>query len=106
LHTALRRLPHGTVAINSWTGLGYGLGCTPWGVPATAPWQCGIGWAHDLWAEPALQRVVLEAPFRSWPPPPWLPGRRGGAAALRALTFYYASPSLRRLAAVLFHACR
>jgi aldehyde dehydrogenase (NAD(P)+) len=106
LDAALRRLPHGTIAINTWTGLGYGLGSTPWGVPATAPWQCGIGWTRDLWHAGALQRVVLEAPLRHWPAPPWLPGRRGAAAALRALTHHCAEPSLRHLAATACHACR
>jgi aldehyde dehydrogenase (NAD(P)+) len=104
LDAALRRLPHGTIAINTWTGLGFGLG-TPWGVPAQAPWQHGIGWARDLWRQP-LQRVVLEAPFHPWPQPPWLPGRRGAAAALRALTRHYCAPSSLRLAAVACHACR
>jgi hypothetical protein len=106
LRAAIARLPHGTVAINTWTGLGYGLGSTPWGVPADARWQHGIGWAHQIWPGVAVRRVVLEAPFRPWPPPPWLPGRRAAAAALGALTRHYCAPSPRRMAAVAFHACR
>jgi len=105
LDAAVRRLPHGTIAINTWTGIGYGLG-TPWGVPASAPWQCGIGWARDLWSGGALRRVVLEGPFHPWPAPPWSSGRRGAAPALRALVRHYASPAPRHLAAVVCHACR
>lgn len=105
IDAAVRRLPHGTVAINTWTGLGYGLG-TPWGVRASAPWRCGTGWSRDLWGHRGLQQVVLEAPFRSWPPPPWSSGRRGAAATLRALVHHYTSPSLRQLAAIACHACR
>ncbi|MBX3463049.1 MAG: aldehyde dehydrogenase family protein [Planctomycetes bacterium] len=103
---ARARLPHGTLAENAWAGLGYGLGSAPWGVPATAPWPHGIGWARDLWQAGAVQRVELAAPFGAWPPAPWLPGRRGGAAALRALTHHYADPSPRHLLATAVHACR
>ncbi|MBL9079409.1 MAG: aldehyde dehydrogenase family protein [Planctomycetes bacterium] len=106
LAAALGRLPHGTLATNTWAGLGFGLGSTPWGVPADAPWQHGIGFARDVFGLPDLRRVALEAPFASWPPPPWSPGRRGAAAALQALTRHYAHPSPRHLAATVFHACR
>lgn len=106
LPRAIAQLPHGTIAINTWTGLGYGLGSAPWGVSADAPWQHGIGQVHHLFPERHVRRVVLEAPFRTWPPPPWLPGRRGSAAALRALTRHYVSPSLLHLGAVACHAVR
>ena len=101
----LRALPHGTLAINTWTGLGFGLGL-PWGVPAGAPWQHGIGFARDLSGRAPLRRGVVEAPFRSWPAPPWLPGRRSAPATLRALTHHYAAPSWHRLATTALHGLR
>ncbi|HEX6812449.1 MAG TPA: aldehyde dehydrogenase family protein [Planctomycetota bacterium] len=92
-------LPHGTVAINTWTGVGYGLGTTPWGVPADAPIEHGSGWARDTtFAD--VQRVVIEAPFRPHPLPPWMPAHRAGLGTLRALTLHTLRPSLLRLAAV------
>ncbi len=106
LHAALDALPHGTIAINCWTGLGYGLGNTPWGVPPGSPWQCGVGWTRDTTCLPGVQRVVVEAPLRPRPLPPWLPAHRGAASTLRALTNYYLAPSPLRMLATAAHALR
>jgi len=95
---AVRALPHGTIAINCWTGLGYGLGVVPWGVPASAAWQHGAGWTRGTLCLPATTRTVIEAPFRSRPLAPWLPAHRTGSATLSALTHHYLDPSPLRLA--------
>lgn len=104
LERTIGQLPHGTVAINTWTGLGYGLGCTPWGVPDGARPEHGAGWARGVWGLRPLRRVVIEAPFRPRPLPPWLPGHRAGATTLRALTHFLLRPGLLRLANVTAHA--
>ena len=98
LDATVATLPHGTIAVNCWTGLGYGLGVVPWGVPTTAAWQHGAGWTRGTLCLSATTRTVIEAPFRSRPLPPWLPAHRTGAATLRALTQYYLAPSPLRLA--------
>ena len=95
---AVVRLPHGTIAINTWTGLGYGLGSTPWGAPPDAVPEHGRGWAHGTTCLSPVQRTVIEAPFRPWPLPPWLPQHRRGHATLRALSRYYLAPTSFRLA--------
>jgi hypothetical protein len=95
---AVVRLPHGTIAINTWTGLGYGLGTTPWGAPPDAAPEHGRGWAHGTSCLGSVQRTVIEAPFRPRPLPPWLPGHRRGEATLRALCRYYLAPNPLRLA--------
>ncbi len=101
---AIAALPHGTVAINTWTGLGYGLGTTPWGVPPGTPIEHGSGWARNTTGIAHVRRVVVEAPFRPHPLPPWSPAHRRAGVLLRALTLHTLRPSLLRLAAVAAHA--
>lgn len=98
LDAALARLPHGTIAINTWAGLGFGLGTTPWGVPPDAALDHGSGWTRGTLCLAPIRRCVVAAPFRPHPQPPWLPGHRAGTATLRALCRYYLAPSLPRLA--------
>lgn len=105
LDRALVRLPHGTIAINTWTGLGYGLGSVPWGAPATAPVEHGRGTVHGTLGLPA-RRTVLEAPFRPHPLPPWSPAHRAGAATVRAAARFTFAPSPLRLLAVAANALR
>jgi aldehyde dehydrogenase (NAD(P)+) len=97
IDVALARLPHGTVAINTWTGLGYGLGSTPWGAPPPAPDAAGRGQVHNAVGLTGVRQVVIEAPFRQLPTPPWLAPDRRAAATLRALAQFYLAPSPLRL---------
>lgn len=106
VETSVRALPHGTVAVNCWAGLGYGLGTVPWGVPAGRHWQHGVGWSRGTACLPAVRSVVVEAPLRAVPRPPWLRSGRDGAALSRALTRHLLAPSFGRLAAAALHALR
>lgn len=106
LDRAIARLPHFTVAINTWAGLGYGLGCVPWGVRAGADPSHGSGLLRNLALLQAVQQVVLQAPLRAWPTPPWLPWHRRGSTTLAALARCYADPGLRRLLPVVWHGLR
>ncbi|MCA8977021.1 MAG: aldehyde dehydrogenase [Planctomycetes bacterium] len=99
IERAIARLPHGTIAINCWTGLGYGLGNTPWGVPPDTPWQCGHGFVRGPSGLCPL-RTVVRGPLRPHPLPPWLPSHRRGAPTLRALTHFLLAPSPTGLAKV------
>lgn len=103
LAQTIERLPHGTVAINCWTGIGYGLGATPWGVPPDAAPAHGRGWVRDVSGAPDVRRVVVRAPFRQRPLPPWLAGPRRAAATLRALTHHTLRPGARSLLATVVH---
>lgn len=102
LDAAIARLPHGTIATNTWTGLGYGLGTVPWGVPAGSAIEHGSGWTRDTLG--GVRRVFVAAPLLAWPLPPWLPAHRRGAEALRALTLHTLQPNLRHLATFAAHA--
>ena len=100
---AITALPHGTIAINTWTGVGYGLGSTPWGVRPGAPIEHGSGWTRNTTGRD-VERVVIEAPFRPHPLPPWSTSHRAACAMLRAMTLHTLQPSLLRLCAVAAHA--
>jgi len=106
LDRALAALPHFTVAINTWAGLGYGLGSVPWGVRAGSEPSHGSGHLRNLLLLERVQQVVLQAPLRAWPTPPWLPWHRGGSTTLAALARCYADPRLPRLLPVVWHGLR
>jgi hypothetical protein len=99
----LAALPHGTIAVNTWTGVGYGLGSTPWGVRPAAPIEHGSGWTRNTTGGD-VERVVIEAPFRPHPLPPWSTSHRAACAMLRALTLHTLRPSLLRLGAIAAYA--
>lgn len=98
-------LPHGTIAINTWTGLAYGLGTTPWGVPPEAPIETGSGFARNLTAR-SIRRTIVQSRDGGLPPPPWLPSHRRAAATLRALTLHALHPTLPRFLRAALHALR
>ncbi len=102
---AVHRLPHGTIATNTWTGLGYGLGNTPWGVREGTASDCGVGFARNLDGWPVV-RTLVQAPLPAWPRSPWLPSHAHGTAALRALTRLTLRPTFPRLFTTTWHALR
>jgi hypothetical protein len=61
---------------------------------------------RDFHADRAVRRVVVRAPLRPHPLPPWLPDRAGGASTLRALTLHTLRPSLPRFVNTTLHALR
>jgi hypothetical protein len=93
-------LPHGSVVLNGWAGLAFGLGSTPWGVADGVEIAHGRGFVRGTIGMPAPRKVLIEAPFRPRPLPPWLPQHRRGLETARALTALYERPGLWRCAAV------
>jgi Aldehyde dehydrogenase family len=76
---ALAELRYGTVAVNGWAALGYGLVVTPWGAfPGSSPSdvQSGIGFVHDTLMLSRAQKTVVRAPFRPLIKPVWFAGHR------------------------------
>lgn len=104
LDAATRALPHGTIAVNGWAGIGYGLATTPWGVPPDRPWRHGKGFTRGTACVANVQRVVVETPLAPLPRPPWL--ATNGHDLARSLTRHWLCPSIGRLAKTAFHALR
>ncbi len=103
----LARLPHGTIAINTWAAVNYALMATPWGAGSSAQGShCGRGWQHGTLCLAAPLRTIVRGPLRGLPAPPFLP-QPSSAPLLEALTrlHIHAHPGawLRLLAAAAAH---
>ena len=81
-------LAFGTVAVNTWSALGFALGITPWGgFPGgtlAAP-KSGIGFVHDPLLLPLVHNTVVRGP--AWMPikPVWFPWHGSGASLARGV---------------------
>jgi acyl-CoA reductase-like NAD-dependent aldehyde dehydrogenase len=73
---ALADLEYGTVAVNHWSALSYGMMSPPWGGYPGASLQdplSGIGWVHNTYMLDAAQKTVLDGPLTVSPKPFWFP---------------------------------
>jgi acyl-CoA reductase-like NAD-dependent aldehyde dehydrogenase len=62
---ALRRLRYGTVAVNCWTGYGFGFGTTPWGGFPGQPLtdvRSGRGFVHNTRMLEGVEKTVIRHP--------------------------------------------
>lgn len=106
---AVEHLRYGTVTINCWAAVGYGLGTTTWGAfPGHEPWdvQSGTGLVHNTLMFSKAQKSVVRSPFRAFPKPPWFVTHETGTDLARELTRFEADRSLWRLPAVTWFALR
>lgn len=103
LDRALVELRYGTVAVNVWPAVSYGLGAPPWGgAPGAtlADAQSGIGWGHNALLLDHVHKVVIRSPLLSFPEPFWCPGHRALAELGRAFAQLEGAPSPWRAARV------
>lgn len=74
LDRAIVQLRYGTVAINHWPALGYGLISPPWGGHPSATLeniQSGLGWVHNSFLLDGCDKSVVRGPIEMWPKPAW-----------------------------------
>jgi hypothetical protein len=105
LESAISELRYGTVAINHWPALGYGLGLTPWGAyPGSSleDIQSGRGWVHNARMFEHPQKSVLRGPFHVTPTPPWFVTNPSAHEIAPKLAEFEADPSLRRFGSILW----
>lgn len=96
LDRAIRELEYGTVALNTWPAVGFGLPSLPWGGhPSSTPAdiQSGSGFVHNTYLFGGVEKVVVRCPIVPRPLPPWLHGRPGAERSIRAFLRYEAEPS-------------
>ncbi len=112
-HAALERaiadLRYGTVSINHWSAIAYGLGVTTWGAyPGHTPddIQSGTGVVHNTLMFSKPEKSVVRAPFRVWPTPPWFATNRAATALGPRLARFEAKPSLGKALGVFAAAMR
>jgi aldehyde dehydrogenase (NAD(P)+) len=118
---ALVDLRYGTIAINTWTGLGFLTAGASWGAfpgNTLADVGSGIGVVHNALLLDAPERTIARGPFQPAqraltngqfaiaPRPPWFLNNPTGSATSRLMTEFVAKPSWRKLPAIFASALR
>ncbi len=92
-------LNYGSVCINQWPGLVYGLMTPPWGgAPSTKleDVQSGQGCVHNLFFLNSYEKTVFSGPLCNFPKPVWFPTHsRSEDVAWKLLDFYCSSSLLK-----------
>jgi hypothetical protein len=103
-------LRYGTVAVNHWSGVSFGLGTTTWGAfPGSMRDDdpgSGTGVVHNALMFSRAEKSVVRAPFRARPKPVWFPGHRSADALAVRLLDFETEPSVRNLVPLLPSAVR
>lgn len=97
---AVDSLRYGTVALNVWPGVGFGLGVTPWGAAPGATLknpESGIGWVHNSFMFEGVEKVVLKGPLAPNPKPPWFANHGNALQVGQRLLRYELEPSLLKI---------
>lgn len=106
---AISQLRYGTVAINHWPALSYGLTSPTWGAFPGHPdddIQSGRGVVHNTYLFDRAQKSVLRGPFRLRPKPPWFISHKKAEDLARRLAHFEYQPSLKKLPGLLVSAVR
>ena len=105
----LASLRYGSIVVNHWPAVSYGICTTTWGAFPCHTLQdigSGVGTVHNTLMIPRPERAVIHGPFFMSPRPPWFVTHRGGKEIGRALTRFEHRPSLLRLGPTLYHALK
>jgi hypothetical protein len=106
---AIADLRYGTVALNCWAAVGYGLGVTPWGAfPGHEPHdiKSGVGVVHNTLMFDRIQKGVVRAPFRTSPKPVWFATHKTAHRLVPKLNRFEAAPSVAKLPGIFSLALR
>lgn len=97
LDKAIEDLRYGTIVVNHWPGLGYGLCCTPWGAypgHSLDDIQSGRGFVHNTYLFEKPQKTLIRGPFIVSPRPPWFVTNKNTHSIGPKLSRFEKSPSL------------
>ena len=106
---ALANLRYGTVSINQWAGVAYGMMTPPWGGFPGATLrdpQSGIGQVHNSFGIKSIEKTVLRGPLCSLLKPAWFANHRTAHRIAWALLDFYHRPSVLRLPKIVLQALR
>ena len=101
LDQAIDRLEYGTLCVNTWPGLAFGLGASSWGAypgHTLADAGSGIGHVHEAFMLDDVRRSIVRGPFRPSRRQAFDPGHRRLRSLGRSWANWEAKPSLLRLA--------
>ncbi len=107
IERAIDGLRYGSVAVNHWPAMSYGLGSTPWGGFPGQPLndvQSGRGFVHNTWLFERPQKSVIDGPFRVVPKPAWFVTHTAADLVGRELTSLEADRNPLHLPALFWNA--
>ncbi|HSN98086.1 MAG TPA: hypothetical protein VLS89_07295, partial [Candidatus Nanopelagicales bacterium] len=99
LDRALMELRYGAIALNQWPALVYGAVSPPWGGHPSATLadvQSGLGFVHNTAMLGGVEKVILRAPLRMLPRPPYFQDHLRAHEVGERLAAWTASPSWGR----------
>lgn len=109
LDEAISNLRYGSIGINHWPALSYGLGATTWGAypgHTLDDIQSGIGVVHNTFMFEYPEKSVIYGPFVVKPRPPWFVTHRMSHKLAPKLVAFETSPRWAALPGIVFHAVR
>ncbi len=109
LDRAIVELRYGTVGINHWPAVGYGVVTLPWGghpSASLADIQSGLGWVHNTYMLEGIDKAIVRGPLRVIPLPVWFAGHRAAAEMGPRLVAMEAGPSWWKLPGIVLRALR
>lgn len=109
LDSALRRLRYGTIGVNQWPGVAFGLMSPSWGgFPGSdlCDVQSGIGSVHNTFLLNRPEKTILKSPLKMFPKPMWFSTHRHPQSVAWKLLEFYEEPTRSRLPPLLLHAIR
>ena len=109
VESCLQKLRYGSVCLNQWSGLAYGLISPPWGAYPGATLQnvqSGIGSVHNTYLLDQYEKTVLEGPLINFPKPVWFSSHRNAINVADKLLQLYHRPSIIQLPKLFLAALR
>ena len=106
---ALESLEYGTIGVNVWDGVGYGMCSTTWGAfpkHTIDKVGSGIGIVHNTYLLDHPQKSIIEGPFKISPTPAWFYDHKNLVSFGKALFAYESAPSWINFFRVLINALR
>lgn len=103
VNKAVHRLRYGTVAINHWPAVVYGLSVPPWGghpSSTLADVQSGIGFVHNTQMIGRVEKSVLRGPLTMFPKPPFFYDNKKMAEIGERFFAYVSEPSWGKVLSV------
>ena len=109
IDAAIKQLRYGTVCINQWSGIAFGLMSTPWGaypVSDLSRIQSGIGFVHNTYLLDRPQKSVFRSPLVVFPKPVWFSTNRRAQQISWRLLDLYRNPSFSTFLGLLTESLR
>lgn len=106
---AIANLRYGSVVVNHWPALSYGLVTTTWGAFPGHTLQdirSGIGVVHNTYMFDKPQKSVIRGQFRMFPKPPWFNNHKLAHKLAPKIVDFEAAPSWLKLPGIIFDAAR